>query len=121
MAISKDLEIWFVTGKQHLYGAEAISQVRAHSVEIVASIDAQASIPVQVVFSPVATTPDEIRGLCRDASSAPQCIGLIFWMHTFSPAKMWIAGLSLLTKPFPASCIRQYNRRCLGRRSTWTS
>src|SRR5579859_7180500 len=100
MAILKDLEIWFVTGSQHLYGPEAIAQVRTHSAEMVQSIDGQAAIPVKVVFKTVATTPDEIRSICREASSAPKCIGLIFWMHTFSPAKMWIAGLSLLTKPF---------------------
>jgi L-arabinose isomerase len=100
MKNSPKLEIWFVTGSQHLYGPEAIAQVRANSVEIVESMRAETSIAAQLVFKSVMTTPDEIRALCREASSAPQCVGLILWMHTFSPAKMWIAGLNLLTKPF---------------------
>jgi L-arabinose isomerase len=94
------LEIWFVTGSQHLYGAEALAQVAANSQQIVASLDAESSIPFRIVFKPVMTTADEIRGLCREASNSENCIGLVLWMHTFSPAKMWIAGLKSLTKPF---------------------
>ncbi len=100
MKALKDLEIWFVTGSQHLYGAEAIAQVTANAQKIVASLQTEKSIPFRVVFKPVMTTADEIRALCREANNAEACIGLIFWMHTFSPAKMWIAGLSLLDKPF---------------------
>ena len=91
-------EIWFVTGTQHLYGAETLAQVTAHSTEIAASLDT--ALPFRIVFKPILKTPDEIRGLCRAASNDENCIGLILWMHTFSPAKMWIAGLSLLSKPF---------------------
>ena len=96
----KSLEIWFVTGSQHLYGAEALAQVAAHARSIAGSLGAQPSIPVAVVFKPVMTTAEEIRSLCREANNQTTCIGLVLWMHTFSPAKMWIAGLSSLTKPF---------------------
>jgi len=94
------VEVWFVTGSQHLYGAEALAKVAQNSQKIAAALDAEAAIPFKIVFKPVMTTADEIRGLCREANSAPQCIGLILWMHTFSPAKMWIAGLTSLAKPF---------------------
>jgi L-arabinose isomerase len=96
----KDLEVWFVTGSQYLYGEQALAQVAVNSQKIAASLDAQQSIPVRVVFKPVMTSPDAIRSLCREANNAENCIGLVLWMHTFSPAKMWIAGLKSLTKPF---------------------
>jgi L-arabinose isomerase len=96
----KSLEIWFVTGSQHLYGQETLAQVAAHSQKIADSLNGETAIPVQIVFKPVLTTPDQIRDLCRRANNAESCIGLILWMHTFSPAKMWIAGLSTLAKPF---------------------
>ncbi len=96
----KDLEVWFVTGSQHLYGAEALAQVAVNSQKIAASLDHEGTIPFKIVFKPVMTTGDEIRGLCREANNAESCIGLILWMHTFSPAKMWIAGLKSLSKPF---------------------
>jgi L-arabinose isomerase len=100
MSVSSPREVWFVTGTQHLYGAEALAQVAAHSQHIAASLDAESSIPFRIVFKPVMTTADEIRGICREANNATNCIGLILWMHTFSPAKMWIAGLNSLAKPF---------------------
>jgi len=96
----EELEVWFVTGSQHLYGAEALAQVDQHSQKIAASLDAEKSLPFKIVFKPVLTTPEEIRALCREANNRDNCIGLILWMHTFSPAKMWIAGLNSLTKPF---------------------
>lgn len=96
----KNVEIWFITGSQYLYGAEALNQVATHSQKIAAFLDAQEEIPVNVIFKPVMTSPDAIRALCREANNAENCIGLILWMHTFSPAKMWIAGLQSLTKPF---------------------
>jgi L-arabinose isomerase len=95
-----ELEVWFVTGSQHLYGEKALAQVAAHSQQIAASLCAGQSLPFPVVFKPVLTTPEEVRGLCREANNAPTCIGLILWMHTFSPAKMRISGLKSLTKPF---------------------
>ncbi|MGI4853912.1 MAG: L-arabinose isomerase [Janthinobacterium lividum] len=96
----KQLEIWFVTGSQHLYGAETLAKVASNSQAIAASLDGEATMPCRVIFKPVLTTPDEIRSLCREANNSELCIGLMFWMHTFSPAKMWIAGLQLLNKPF---------------------
>jgi L-arabinose isomerase len=96
----KQYEVWFVTGSQHLYGPETLEQVAKDSREIAAALDASVTIPVKVVFKPVLTTPEVIRDLCLEANSARNCVGLITWMHTFSPAKMWIAGLSLLKKPF---------------------
>lgn len=92
-------EIWFVTGSQHLYGPETLKQVAANSKTIVEGLNGSGQIPVTLVFKPVVTTPDEITKLCREASNDTSCIGLVTWMHTFSPAKMWIAGLSILSKP----------------------
>jgi len=94
------LEVWFVTGSQSLYGEEVLDQVAADSQLIAAAFDRSPGIPVHVVFKPVLTSPEAIRRLCLEANAAAECIGLITWMHTFSPAKMWIAGLSALQKPF---------------------
>lgn len=105
----KQNEVWFVTGSQHLYGPKTLETVASHSQEIAAALNASAHIPVKVVFKPVLTTPDSIRRLCIDANSDDKCVGLITWMHTFSPAKMWIAGLTQLQKPF-AHLHTQYNR-----------
>lgn len=102
-------EVWFVTGSQHLYGAEALAQVAANTQQVAASLDADANIPFRIVMKPVMTTADEIRGLCREANNRENCIGLILWMHTFSPAKMWIAGLKSLAKPF-VHLHTQFNR-----------
>ncbi len=96
----KQYEVWFVTGSQHLYGPKTLEAVADHSREIAAALNASKEVPVNVVFKPVLTTPDAIRDLCLEANSTKNCIGLITWMHTFSPAKMWIAGLGLLKKPF---------------------
>ncbi len=91
-------EIWYVTGSQHLYGPETLKQVAENSKAIVAELSKK--LPMSLVFKPVLKTPDEIRTLCQEANSSAKCAGLILWMHTFSPAKMWIGGLSLLNKPF---------------------
>ncbi len=96
----KQYEVWFVTGSQHLYGPKTLETVAVHSREIAASLGESAHVPLKVIFKPVLTTPDAIRKLCLEANSTINCVGLITWMHTFSPAKMWIAGLSLLKKPF---------------------
>ena len=104
-----NLEIWFVTGSQHLYGDETLRTVARHSEEIARALDGTEAIPVKVVFKPVLTTPDAIRELCRDANSSENCVGLVAWMHTFSPAKMWIAGLTALRKPL-AHLHTQFNR-----------
>src|SRR5215213_4168699 len=91
----KQLEVWFVTGSQHLYGEETLRQVAEHSQQIAASLDKAAQVPVRVVFKPT----EEIYGICQEANTAPNCIGIVAWMHTFSPAKMWINGLKILRKP----------------------
>ncbi len=105
----KQFEIWFITGSQHLYGEETLEKVALHSREIAGALNESDHIPVNVVFKPVLTTSNAIRELCLEANSSPRCIGLITWMHTFSPAKMWIAGLALLQKPF-VHLHTQYNR-----------
>ncbi len=92
-------EIWFVTGSQHLYGEGPLRQVAANAQHIVAGLNATGRLPVDLVFKPILTRPEEIRALCLEANSAPNCAGLVLWMHTFSPSKMWIGGLSLLAKP----------------------
>ena len=96
----QDFEVWFVTGSQHLYGEETLKKVAEHSQEMVRWLNLSAKLPVRLVFKPVVTTPDAITTLCQEANNSQNCIGLITWMHTFSPAKMWIAGLSVLYKPF---------------------
>ncbi|HET9920505.1 MAG TPA: L-arabinose isomerase [Ktedonobacteraceae bacterium] len=105
----KQFEVWFVTGSQHLYGPETLEKVAEHSQKIAQALSRTENIPVNVVWKPVLTTPEAIRQLCLEANSAANCVGLITWMHTFSPAKMWIAGLSALQKPF-AHLHTQYNR-----------
>lgn len=96
----KTREVWFVTGSQHLYGPQTLKQVAADSAKIAAALDKSPKISQKVVFKPVLTTPESIYELCSTANNSRNCIGLITWMHTFSPAKMWIKGLSVLTKPF---------------------
>jgi L-arabinose isomerase len=90
--------LWFLTGSQHLYGPETLAQVATNSQAIAASLNA--ALPLPVVAKPVLTTPEAIRSTLLAAGSDPDCAGLILWMHTFSPAKMWIGGLSNLRKPF---------------------
>ena len=99
MKVFQNLEVWFVTGSQHLYGPETLKQVAADSQTIAAAFNASNDIPVQVVFKPVLINPDSITTLCIEANAAPACIGLITWCHTFSPSKMWINGLKKLQKP----------------------
>ncbi len=94
------LEIWFITGSQHLYGEVALRQVAENSRQIVAALNASGNLPLKLVFKPVLTTPEEVRRLCLEANHAPECAGLVLWMHTFSPSKMWIGGLTALKKPF---------------------
>ena len=94
-----ELELWFVTGSQHLYGDETLKQVAQHSQEIVNSLNNAKHIPVNIVFKPTVKSPDEIYKVCQDANSNKNCIGIVAWMHTFSPAKMWIGGLKILQKP----------------------
>jgi L-arabinose isomerase len=92
-------ELWFVPGSHALYGDEALAQVDEHAREIAAGLDEAPELPVSVVAKPVVISAEAIRRLCVEANAAEECVGLIVWMHTFSPAKMWIAGLSTLQKP----------------------
>ena len=95
----KKWSVWFVTGSQHLYGEETLQQVDEHSAKIADTLNASKHIPVQVIFKPVVKTPEEIFNLINAANNDSSCIGIITWMHTFSPAKMWINGLKILRKP----------------------
>jgi L-arabinose isomerase len=95
----KKLEVWFVTGSQHLYGEETLKKVAEHSQQIARELDASPDIAVKVIFKPVLKSPEEIYQLCQEVNTAKNCIGIIAWMHTFSPAKMWIGGLKVLQKP----------------------
>lgn len=102
-------EVWFITGSQHLYGEDTLRQVAQHAEDIAKALHQAEQVPVNIVYKPVLTTPDAIRQICLEANNAPKCIGLLAWMHTFSPAKMWIAGLKYLHKPL-AHLHTQYNR-----------
>ena len=105
----KKLEVWFVTGSQHLYGEETLKQVAAHSETIAKYLNDTKQIPVKVVFRPTVKTPEEIYHTCVEANTTGNCIGIIAWMHTFSPAKMWIGGLRILQKPL-VHLHTQFNR-----------
>jgi L-arabinose isomerase len=95
----KEFEVWFVTGSQDLYGEETLKQVAEHSQQIAKGLDNAGQITVRVVFKPTVKSTEEIYSICQEANSARNCIGIIAWMHTFSPAKMWINGLKILQKP----------------------
>lgn len=95
----EQLEVWFTAGSQHLYGPETLKQVKDNAKKVADYLNKSAKLPVKLVIKPIVTTPDEITAFCRDADYAPNCIGVITWLHTFSPAKMWITGLNLLRKP----------------------
>jgi L-arabinose isomerase len=93
----KNYKFWFITGSQHLYGEETLRQVAADAAQIAFELDS--SLPCSVVIKPIVTTPDEITKMCVVANADESCAGIITWMHTFSPSKMWINGLKLLNKP----------------------
>jgi len=92
-------EVWFLTGSQGLYGEETLRQVADQSREVARGIQASSHVPVTVVWKPVLTDSNAIRRVMLEANSADNVVGVIAWMHTFSPAKMWIAGLDALQKP----------------------
>ncbi len=94
-----NMELWFLTGSQHLYGPAALKQVAINSDAVVKGLNDSKRIPLKIVFKQVLTTPDEIRKLCLEASASEHCVGVVLWNHTFSPAKMWINGLKALIKP----------------------
>ena len=92
-------QIWFLTGSQSLYGPETLAKVAEQSQQVVARLNASSDIPVEVVWTPVVTDADAIRRLILSANADDSCVGIVAWMHTFSPAKLWIAGLKVLAKP----------------------
>jgi L-arabinose isomerase len=92
-------EVWFVVGSQELYGEETLRQVAVHSQHIAKGLDGSSHIPVKIVYKDVVKSPEQILKVCLEANSTKNCIGIIAWMHTFSPAKMWIGGLRILKKP----------------------
>jgi L-arabinose isomerase len=99
MADLKQWEVWLLAGSQHLYGEETLKIVKDHAEIIARFFDENAQIPVRVICKSIVTTPEEISRACKEANNESACIGLITWMHTFSPAKMWINGLKILRKP----------------------
>lgn len=92
-------ELWFVTGSVDLYGPDSLKQVAANALEIAQFLDGVKTIAVRIVSKSVVASPAEIKALMLQANGSDRCIGIIAWMHTFSPAKMWIAGLNTLQKP----------------------
>ncbi|WP_059102570.1 L-arabinose isomerase [Shouchella shacheensis] len=99
MLTLKPYKFWFITGSQPLYGEETIEQVEAHTAKIVSGLKEQGNFDYELVQKPVATSPDGILKLCKEANADPDCAGIVTWMHTFSPAKMWISGLLELNQP----------------------
>ncbi len=95
----ENIELWWVTGAQLLYGGDAVVQVDGHSKEMVDGLNASGNIPVKIVYKGTANSSDEVEAVMKAATLAPECVGVITWMHTFSPAKMWIKGLQALGKP----------------------
>ena len=108
-AIFDTADVWFVTGSVDLYGADSLREVSAHAEEIITGLNASDGLPVRIVGKPVVADRDAIRRVMLDANSDDRCVGVITWMHTFSPAKMWIAGLTALQKP-PLHLHTQYNQ-----------
>ncbi len=96
---TRGLEVWFATGSQNLYGEETLKQVAKHAALVAKTLNDAEAIPVRIVFKPILKSTEEIYNLCVDANSSRNCIGIITWMHTFSPAKMWVNGLKILHKP----------------------
>jgi L-arabinose isomerase len=109
MAKHKTQQLWFLTGSQHLYGDDTLKQVAKNSQQIAEALDGYGKLPAQVVHKPILTGPESIQEVCLAANAAPECVGVITWMHTFSPAKMWIGGLTRLQKPL-AHLHTQFNR-----------
>jgi L-arabinose isomerase len=106
----KDLEVWFVTGAQLLYGGDAVAKVDAHSNEMVEGLNESGKLPVGVVYKGTVNSAIEIADVFRAATNEQKCVGVITWMHTFSPAKMWIHGLKDYKKPL-LHLHTQFNRQ----------
>ena len=106
----ENFEVWFVTGAQLLYGGDAVVQVDGHSKEMVEGLNNSGNLPVKVVYKGTANTSAEVADVMAKANNDKKCIGVITWMHTFSPAKMWIHGLQILRKPL-LHLHTQYNQQ----------
>jgi L-arabinose isomerase len=96
----KTCQFWFITGSQHLYGEETLKKVAEHSESMVEKLNQANQIPAEIVFKIVATTSEAIENIIEEANYDKSCVGIITWMHTFSPSKMWIRGLGKLQKPY---------------------
>lgn len=105
----KTKEIWFIVGSQFLYGPKVLETVAARGQEMAQYIDAQKQIPCRFIYKGTIKTADEIEQLAKEANYSDACCGIVTWMHTFSPSKMWINGLNLLQKPY-CHFATQYNR-----------
>ena len=99
MEAFSNYEVWWVTGAQLLYGGDAVVAVDGHSTEMVNGLNASGKLPVKVVYKGTANSSKEVEEIFKAANNDSKCIGVITWMHTFSPAKMWIHGLQQLKKP----------------------
>ena len=99
MDVFKNKEVWFVTGAQLLYGGDAVVAVNAHSEEMVKGLNDGGQLPLKVVYKGTANSSVEVEKVFKEANTDEKCIGVITWMHTFSPAKMWIRGLQNFKKP----------------------
>ncbi|MDI9552062.1 MAG: L-arabinose isomerase [Bacteroidales bacterium] len=104
-----NLEVWFVTGAQLLYGGDAVVQVDGHSTKMVDGMNASGKLPVKIVYKGTANSSEEVLAIMKAAENESKCVGVITWMHTFSPAKMWIHGLQTLRKPL-LHLHTQYNK-----------
>jgi L-arabinose isomerase len=102
-------QLWLVGGSQQLYGPGPLEEVAGNARRVAAALDEAAAVPLPVRFRAVLTTPEEIHQACSEANADPDCAGLILWMHTFSPARMWIGGLAALRKPM-CHLHTQFNR-----------
>lgn len=106
----ENFEVWFVTGAQLLYGGNAVTQVDAHSKEMVEGLNNSGQLPIPVVYKGTANNTRQVEDVMTAANADKKCIGVITWMHTFSPAKMWIHGLQKLQKPL-MHLHTQYNQK----------
>ena len=110
MKAFENFEVWFVTGAQLLYGGDAVKQVDGHSKEMVDGLNDSGLLPIKVIYAGTANSSHEVADVMARANNDKKCIGVITWMHTFSPAKMWIKGMQILRKPL-LHLHTQYNRQ----------
>ena len=106
----ENFEVWFITGAQLLYGGDAVVQVDGHSKEMVDGLNQSGKLPIKIVYKGTANSSKEVSDLMSAANNDKKCVGVITWMHTFSPAKMWIHGMQALKKPL-LHLHTQYNRQ----------